>query len=104
MLWKDAEFTFGAGDDYRIHIVGKRLRLRSNDLKSESGHGRNLGTRESLLVLFLDHIDAALHVEVPLGNFIVLAIENFFEAADGLRNRDVLAGRSRRLRPREMAG
>ena len=24
----------------------------------------------------------------------MLAIENFFEAADGLRNRDVLAGRS----------
>jgi hypothetical protein len=44
------------------------------------------------MVLFLDHIDAALHIEVPLGNFVVLAIENFFEAADGLRNRDVLAG------------
>src|SRR4029453_17050827 len=44
--------------------------------------------------LFLDHVDAALHVEVPLWNFIVLAIENFFEAADGLSNRDVLAGSS----------
>src|SRR5215472_5036538 len=33
--------------------------------------------------------NAALHVKVAFGNIIVLAFENFFEAANGFRNRDL---------------
>src|SRR5437660_11493596 len=42
-------------------------------------HGVN---RKSLL----DHVDVAFHVEVLLGNFVMFAIENFFEPANRLRN------------------
>ena len=44
--------------------------------------------------LLLDHIDAALHVEITLGDIIVLSVENFFKAANSFRDRDILSGRS----------
>ena len=37
------------------------------------------------------HVDAALHVEILLGDIVVFAIEDFFEAADRLGNRNILA-------------
>src|SRR5205807_10220812 len=43
---------------------------------------------------FHNHIDAALHVEVLFGNFVMFAIEDFFEAAHRLRDRNILAFRA----------
>src|SRR6267378_1623338 len=40
---------------------------------------------------FLDHVDAALHVEILLGHIVVFAVENFFKTADCFRNRNILA-------------
>jgi hypothetical protein len=45
-------------------------------------------------MLFLDHIDAARHIEIMLGDIVVFAIEDFFEAADVFGDRNILPGRA----------
>ena len=41
-----------------------------------------------------DFVDAALHVEVALGNVVEFAVEDHLEAADGFLDGDVFAGRA----------
>ena len=40
---------------------------------------------------FLDLFDAAFHVEIAFGHFVVFAVEDFLEAADGVGDLDLLA-------------
>src|SRR5277367_4717746 len=48
------------------------------------------------LLLRGDHlVDSALHVEVALRHVVELAVQDHLEAADGLLDRHVLAGRAR---------
>ena len=41
---------------------------------------------ESANYLCANHVDSALHVEIPFANVIMLAVENFPEAPDRLLN------------------
>src|SRR5262245_40123754 len=41
--------------------------------------------------LRVDLLDAALHVEVPFGHLVVLAVEDFLEALDGIGHRHLTA-------------
>src|SRR5204863_10184031 len=43
---------------------------------------------------FFNHIDVALHIKVLFGHVIMFAIENFFEATNRIRDRDVLTFRA----------
>ena len=63
VLRKDAELSLGAGNHNGIHIVRKGLGFRSDDLESKSGHKTGFSGVDDL---FLDHLDAALHIEVGL--------------------------------------
>src|SRR5438105_12000516 len=47
----------------------------------------------TILTLF-NHIDVALHVKVLFRHIVMFTIENFFEAAHGVRDRDVLPFRA----------
>src|SRR5438046_413199 len=47
----------------------------------------------TILTLF-NHIDVALHIKVLFRHVIMFAIENFFEPADRVRDRDVLSFRA----------
>src|SRR5204862_5843432 len=46
------------------------------------------------LLTFLNHIDVALHVKVLFRLIVMFTIENFFETAHGVRDRDVLPFRA----------
>src|SRR5690606_40417482 len=60
---------------------------------------RGRGKRNRLLCLLLagggeDFVDAALHVEVTFGDVVELAGEDHLEAADGVLDGHVFAGRA----------
>src|ERR1700687_1612857 len=57
----------------------------------DSGSIFYLGAGLHLLRFFQGFVDGANHVESLLGNVVVLAFDDFLEAADGVFNLDVLA-------------
>ncbi len=90
VLRKDAEFpstpgiTTDSTSSEKVLASGVTISSRSVAMR-KMGRGAGGG-------LLLDHVDAALHVEVALGHVVVLAVEDFFEATDRFRDGNVLTG------------